>query len=246
MRRQLKPDREELGQKNGSGRKKVSFQFLLPFLPQSLPAGRGRGRACGEGYLGRSLRTLDWQTGETQVRKILRKSVFCCCLFGAEESFELKSLDLSLNDAGSIAEVLQKAPRLNKLETMNLKRCKISATSVSQLHGLLCNTNPNDRGLTSLILDGVKFSGTDALQSMLGDDVPMMHFTLSSLSLCGCSLTDKDVKPLMVALGKNLELTELNLSSNRLTDSTVNHLLESLTDKCSLITLNFSINKVLY
>ena len=141
--------------------------------------------------------------------------------------------------------MLQKAPRLNKLETMNLKRCKISATSVSQLHGLICNTDPNDRGLTSLILDGVKFSGTNALQSMLGDDVPMMHFTLSSLSLCGCSLTDKDVKPLMVALGKNLELTELHLSSNRLTDSTVNHLLESLTDKCSLITLNFSINKVL-
>ena len=245
MRSQLKPDREELGQKKGSGRKKVtSFQFLLPFLPQSLPAGRGRAWACGEVYLGRSLRTLDWQTGERQVRKIkIKKSIFC--LFGTEESFELKSLDLSLNDAGSIAEVLQKAPRLNKLETMNLKRCKISATSVSHLHGLICNTNPNDRGLTSLILDGVKFSGTNALQSMLGDDVPMMHFTLSSLSLCGCSLTDKDVKPLMVALGKNLELTELHLSSNRLTDNTVNNLLESLTDKCSLITLNFSINKVL-
>ena len=79
MRSQLKPDREELGQKKGSGRKKVtSFQFLLPFLPQSLPAGRGRGRAwaCGEVYLGRSLRTLDWQTGERQVRKIKKKSLF--------------------------------------------------------------------------------------------------------------------------------------------------------------------------
>ena len=160
------------------------------------------------------------------------------------DQMKLECLDVSLNDAEDIAEVLQESPPLPALHTLNLKKCKIPAVSVGQLRGLVCPLGPGDGGLSSLILDGVKVSGTGALQTMLGNDSGTGQFTLSSLSLSGCSLNDRDVACVMVALGRGLELTKFNLSSNRLTDVTVGFMVENLAAGCALASLDFSMNKV--
>ena len=73
---------------------------------------------------------------------------------------------------------------------------------------------------------------------------PTNPCSLELLSLVGCGLNDRDVKPLMNGIGNGLVIKELRLSANRLTDTAVNYLVDSSERALSLQALNLSINKV--
>ena len=144
--------------------------------------------------------------------------------------------------------MISKETRLATLTCLSLRKSKISPSQVGQLCDfVLENTEVSSQSSKSLNLDGVKLSGSDALQSMLDLTelfIPTKHCYLSSLSLSGCGLNDKDVRPLLVAVGNGLGLVELKLSVNRLTDSSVISLVDSISGQCSLQILHLANNKV--
>jgi hypothetical protein len=131
---------------------------------------------------------------------------------------------------------------------LSLRKAKISPAKLIELRQFLVKkSTDNDVMITSLNLDSIKLSGTNALQSMLGlsdDFTPMTPCALTLLSLSGCSLNDKDIEPLLVGVAKGLGLAHVNLSGNRLTDTSVDWLVDSLEEPCSLCHLDLSNNKV--
>ena len=153
-----------------------------------------------------------------------------------------------MNNAEDIPSLLSKQENLRTLNSLSLRKCKISPVHIGELcEFVLENAEGGGEPCKSLILDGVKISGTDALPNMLHLTelcVPTRPCVLSALSFSGCSLNDKDVRSLMVAVGKGLGLVELKLSVNRLTDSSVSTLVDSISGECSLRILNLANNKV--
>ena len=166
----------------------------------------------------------------------------------AGQSCSLSVLDFSLNVADDIAGVIEKLPQLENIKTLLLKKCRITPASVVDLSKLITLTTPDQfLRISSLTLDGIKLSGTEALKGMLGLSVmfiPTNPCSLELLSLIGCGLNDRDVKPLMNGIGNGLDIKELRLSANRLTDTTVNYLVDSSGTSLSLQALDLSINKV--
>jgi hypothetical protein len=76
-------------------------------------------------------------------------------------------------------------------------------------------------GIGTVVLDAVKFSGTDTLSRLLAAKPKLVALSLSS-----CQLNDTDLKPLFMAIkSQELPLTMLKVSANRLSD-------ESLIDMC--------------
>lgn len=168
------------------------------------------------------------------------------CVF-AGQGCPLSVLDFSLNAADDIAVDIEKLPELKNLKSLLLKKCRITPASVADLSKLITMTTPDFLTISSLTLDGVKLSGTDALRGMLGLSdmlIPTNPCSLELLSLVGCGLNDRDVKPLMSAIRNGLAIKELRLSANRLTDTAVNYLLDSSETLLSLQALDLSINKV--
>lgn len=168
------------------------------------------------------------------------------CVF-AGQSCSLSVLDYSLNTAGDIAVDLEKLPELKNLKSLLLKKCRIVPTSVADLSKFITLTTPDCLQISSLTLDGIKLSGTDALKGMLGLSdmfIPTNPCSLEFLSLTGCGLNDRDVKPLMSAIRNGLGIKELRLSANRLTDTVVNYLVDTSGPSLSLQSLDLSINKV--
>lgn len=165
----------------------------------------------------------------------------------AGQSCSLSVLDFSLNAADDIAGDIEKLPGLKNLKTLLLKKCRITPASVVDLSKLITLTTPDFLRISSVTLDGIKLSGTDALKGMLGLSdmfIPTNPCSLELLSLIGCGLNDRDVKPLMNGIGNGLVIKELRLSANRLTDTTVNYLVDSSGTALSLQALDLSINKV--
>lgn len=159
----------------------------------------------------------------------------------------LCAVDFSLNVADDIAAEIVNLPQLKNLKSLLLKKCRISPNSIADLSKLVAVTTPEVPLISSLTLDGIKLSGTDALKRMLGLSdmfIPITPCSFELLSLIGCGLNDRDVKPLMTAIGNGLIIKELRLAANRLTDTSVNNLLESTGNSLSLETLDLSINKV--
>ena len=157
-------------------------------------------------------------------------------------------MDFSLNMADDIAGVIEKLPQLKNITTLILKKCRITPASVVDLSKLITMTTADQfLRISSLTLDGIKLSGTEALKGMLGLSdmfIPTNPCSLELLSLIGCGLNDRDVKPLMNGIGNGLVIKELRLSANRLTDTTVNYLVDSSGTLLSLQALDLSINKV--
>ena len=156
-------------------------------------------------------------------------------------------LDFSLNAADDIAGVIEKLPELKNLKTLLLKKCRITSAGVVELSKLVTLATPDFLRISSVTLDGIKLSGTDALKGMLGLSdmfIPTNPCSLELLSLIGCGLNDRDVKPLMNGIGNGLVIKELRLSANRLTDTAVNYLVDSSGTALSLQTLDLSINQV--
>ena len=159
----------------------------------------------------------------------------------------LSVLNFSLNAADGIAADIAKLPELKNLKTLLLKKCRITLPSLVDLSKFIAEGKPDSLRISSLTLDGIKLSGTDILKSMLGLSdifVPTNPCTLELLSLTGCGLNDRDVKPLLSAIGNGLDIKELRLSANRLTDTALNFLVDSSETSLSLEALDLSINKV--
>lgn len=171
-----------------------------------------------------------------------------CALTSSDQSnHSLSIFDFSLNASDDIAADVVKLPQLENLKSVLLKKCRISPNSVADLSKLIAMTTPGVPQISSLTLDGIKLSGTDTLKSMLGLSdmfIPITPCSFELLSLTGCGLNDRDVKPLMTAIGNGLIVKELRLSANRLTDTAVNHLLELTGTSLSLEALDLSINKI--
>ena len=149
--------------------------------------------------------------------------------------------------ADNIAGDIEKLPQLKNFKTLLLKKCRITPANVVDLSKLITLTTPDFLKISSLTLDGIKLSGTEALKGMLGLSdmfIPTNPCSLELLSLIGSGLNDRDVKPLMSGIGKGLVIKELRLSANRLTDTTVNYLVDSSGTSLSLQALDLSINKV--
>ena len=156
-------------------------------------------------------------------------------------------LDFSLNAADGIVGDIEKLPELKNLKTLVLKKCRITPESVADLSKLITLTTSDFWRISSVTLDGIKLSGTDALKGMLGLPdmfIPTNPCNLELLSLIGCGLNDRDVKPLMNGIGNGLVINELRLSANRLTDTAVNYLVDSSGTLLPLQVLDLSINKV--
>ena len=163
------------------------------------------------------------------------------------QSFSLSVLDFSLNAADGIVGDIEKLPELKNLKTLVLKKCRITPESVADLSKLITLTTLDFWRISSVTLDGIKLSGTDALKGMLGLSdmfIPTNPCNLELLSLVGCGLNDRDVKPLMNGIGNGLVINELRLSANRLTDTAVNYLVDSSGTLLPLQVLDLSINKV--
>lgn len=159
----------------------------------------------------------------------------------------LSTLDFSLNVSDGIALEMEQLPELKHVKTLLLKKCRVNPVSVIELSKFIATTTSSFPQISSLTLDGIKLSGTGTLNGMLGLSdtfIPTIPCGLELLSLTGCVLNDRDVKPLLTALGNGLVVKELRLSANRLMDTTVNYLVDSGGTSLSLRALDLSINKV--
>ncbi|XP_078360294.1 uncharacterized protein LOC144644637 isoform X1 [Oculina patagonica] len=189
---------------------------------------------------------LDLSSNEQLTTECL-SSVCAMMTSSPGQSCPLSFLDFSLNPADDIAVDVEKLPQLKNLKSLLLKKCRITPTSVADLSKLITTTTPDFLPLSSLTLDGIKLSGTDALKGMLGLSdmfIPTSPCSLELLSLVGCGLNDRDVKPLMSAIRNGLIIKELRLSANRLTDTAVSYLVDASETLLSLQVLDLSINKI--
>ena len=142
---------------------------------------------------------------------------------------------------------MEQLPELKNVKTLVLKKCRVNPPSVVELSKFIAAATPSFPQISSLTLDGIKMSGTGTLKGMLGLSdtfIPTNPCGLELLSLTGCVLNDRDVKPLLTALGNGLVIKELRLSANRLTDTAVTYLVDSGGTSLSLQALDLSINKV--
>ena len=89
--------------------------------------------------------------------------IYVFCFSSAEESpSSLRKVKYGLNKGDGIAEKLE---AFINLQYINIRMCHISAAEVGSLGRLLGNT---DSSLTTVILDGLKLSGTSAIKDLLG------------------------------------------------------------------------------
>ncbi|XP_018668977.2 uncharacterized protein LOC108949782 [Ciona intestinalis] len=132
----------------------------------------------------------------------------------------LHTLHFALMDAEFVPKSLNDGFR--ELRSLNLRKSRVSVETLGALSSI-------PQTLTELTLDGIKLSGSDLLVTLLQ---PSSKHKIITLSMSGCSLTDKDIKPLSTAMARPAPplnfLSNLDLSVNRLTDSTLSLISESL------------------
>ena len=83
------------------------------------------------------------------------------CIIGPDGS-NLQKLSYGLNTSEEVPALLRSST-LVKLTYLNLRKAKMSPTAIGQL-SLLAQKS----GLETLILDGIKIAGTEALKDLLG------------------------------------------------------------------------------
>nr|XP_018668977.1 uncharacterized protein LOC108949782 [Ciona intestinalis]XP_018668978.1 uncharacterized protein LOC108949782 [Ciona intestinalis] len=132
----------------------------------------------------------------------------------------LHTLHFALMDAEFVSKSLNGG--FKELRFLNLRKSRVSVETLGALSNI-------PQTLTELALDGIKLSGSDVLETLLQ---PSSKHKIITLSMSGCSLTDKDIKPLATAMARPAPplnfLSNLDLSVNRLTDSTLSLISESL------------------
>lgn len=86
-------------------------------------------------------------------------------VLGDSGQSSLIRLTYGLNTAEELPDILAKSclPLLNYL---NLRKAKISAASVSKLQSLI---TAKAKPMRTLVLDGLKLAGTEALKGLLGE-----------------------------------------------------------------------------
>ena len=90
--------------------------------------------------------------------------IFVFLFWAAEDSqSSIRKLKYGLNKGDGITEKLE---AFTNLQYINIRMCHISTVEVGSLGRLLGNT---DLALTTVILDGLKLSGTAAIKDLLGN-----------------------------------------------------------------------------
>ncbi|XP_045210363.2 uncharacterized protein LOC123561819 [Mercenaria mercenaria] len=154
-----------------------------------------------------------------------------------EGQSSLRRLRYGNNKGDNLPEKLTEFPNLQYL---NLRLCHLSHTDISQLGKHL---SEKDCSVSTVILDGLKLSGTDSIKDLL---VNPKTSKLTTLSLGGCSLDDSDLLPLCNAIKEGLQLSMLKLSANRITDEGVTKLVEAMLKNKAypLAVLDLSTNRI--
>ncbi|XP_050399775.2 uncharacterized protein LOC126817009 isoform X1 [Patella vulgata] len=135
----------------------------------------------------------------------------------------LQKLTFGLNECDSIAENLQ--TQFPNLEYLNLRKARMS---VEKLEGLSIIVKNKGLQISTLVLDGLKLSGTEAMKSL---NAALSSSNITALSFDGCSLADKDMLQLFDAMNAQLKLHMLKLSANRFTDELITQLVMVLLKK---------------
>ncbi|KAL4228631.1 hypothetical protein ACF0H5_011679 [Mactra antiquata] len=121
----------------------------------------------------------------------------------------IKRLRYGLNKGDTLHTKLS---MFGNLQYLNLRLCHLSQDTILELGKYISGETSN---ISTLILDGLKLSGTEAIKNIV---VNPKVSKLGTLSLGSCSLDDNDLTPLCDAIKDNLSLTMLKLSANRITD----------------------------
>uniref|UniRef100_A0A8C1P8E4 Uncharacterized protein n=1 Tax=Cyprinus carpio TaxID=7962 RepID=A0A8C1P8E4_CYPCA len=150
----------------------------------------------------------------------------CAALASAFNS-NLRELDLSRNQIGDsgVTEISSLLRNSQTLQILRLSDCSISEEGYKALSSAL-RSNPSHLIELDLTGNDPGPSGVKQLSDLLQDP----NCQLKTLSLCGCSITEKQCLILTSALKSNpSHLRELNLSCNKLLgDSGVKHLSDLL------------------
>uniref|UniRef100_A0A8C1VLW0 Uncharacterized protein n=1 Tax=Cyprinus carpio TaxID=7962 RepID=A0A8C1VLW0_CYPCA len=150
----------------------------------------------------------------------------CAALASAFNS-NLRELDLSRNQIGDsgVTEISSLLRNSQTLQILRLSDCSISEEGYKALASAL-RSNPSHLIELDLTGNDPGPSGVKQLSDLLQDP----NCQLKTLSLCGCSITEKQCLILTSALKSNpSHLRELNLSRNELLgDSGVKHLSDLL------------------
>ena len=91
------------------------------------------------------------------------KSDFCPFFTAEESPSSIRKLKYGLNKGDGITEKIE---AFTNLQYINIRMCHISTAEFGLLGRLLGNT---DSSLTTVILDGLKLSGTPAIKDLLGN-----------------------------------------------------------------------------
>ncbi|KAK2906721.1 hypothetical protein Q8A67_005706 [Cirrhinus molitorella] len=146
----------------------------------------------------------------------------------------LIELDLTGNDPGQsgVKELIDVQQNQScKLETLRFLRSSAADEACEYVTGIV--------GKNPLLLRELNLSGHELGDIRVNQFAALLqdkHCKLNTLTLCGCSITEKLCPILILALCSNLShLRELNLSDNRIKNKGVKHLSEMLTDvRCKL------------
>ena len=105
------------------------------------------------------------------------KSDFCPFFTAEESPSSIRKLKYGLNKGDGITEKLE---AFTNLQYINIRMCHISTAEVGSLGRLLGNT---DSSLTTVILGGLKLSGTPAIKALLGN-LLSLEFELHQEKTC--------------------------------------------------------------
>ncbi|XP_077996942.1 uncharacterized protein LOC144450225 [Glandiceps talaboti] len=151
----------------------------------------------------------------------------------------ITELHLGLNNIDSLPDSLGDDMVFPKLHSLDLRKAKINPSTVGKLSKYL----QKPAGIQKLCLDGMKLSGSTAIEDLLQYG---SSCSLQSLSLSGCALNDSDITPVAQSIKQGLLLHMLRLSANRLSDSSVVAMVEAIQSHGSypLKGLDLSQNKI--
>ncbi|XP_052212541.1 uncharacterized protein LOC127831603 [Dreissena polymorpha] len=174
----------------------------------------------------------------TDNRLLSTQSLACVQRMTADEFTlpSLRRLHYGMNKEDNLTARLKELPNL---QYVNIRLCHISHEEVSELGRYVAGSSSN---ITSLVLDGLKLSGTTCLKEVLAN--PKTN-KLCTMSLGGCALDDNDLSAVCDAFKNGIQLSMLKLSANRITDAGVTHLVDAiLKNKSPLAVLDLSNNRI--
>ncbi|XP_025083542.1 uncharacterized protein LOC112557745 isoform X2 [Pomacea canaliculata] len=151
----------------------------------------------------------------------------------------LSKLTFAMNDMEGLPAYLS-PERFPGLAYLNIRKTKLSSNAFIALSGLVTAAG---LPLSTLVLDGLKLSGTETLKNLCGN---LCASKITALSLSSCSLADEDLLHLVGAVQSGFQSHMLKLSDNRLTDAAVKGLAECLKSfpRHPLSVLDLSVNQI--